>query len=46
MILVAGATGLLGGSIARNLLEAGKPVRILVRTGSPAQTSSPPAPRR
>ncbi len=36
MILVAGATGLLGGSIARNLLEAGKPVRILVRTGSPA----------
>jgi NADH dehydrogenase len=36
MILVAGATGLLGGLIARTLLDAGKPVRILERTGSPA----------
>jgi NADH dehydrogenase len=34
MILVVGATGQLGGLIARMLLEQGKPVRILVRTGS------------
>jgi NADH dehydrogenase len=36
MILVSGATGLLGGAITRNLLAAGKDVRILVRQNSPA----------
>jgi NADH dehydrogenase len=35
MILVVGATGQLGGTIARQLLELGQPVRILVREGSP-----------
>ena len=34
MILVVGATGNLGGSIARALLTDGKEVRILVRPGS------------
>lgn len=34
MILVVGATGQLGGLIARALLDQGKPVRILVRPGS------------
>ncbi len=34
MILVAGATGLLGGQITRQLLDRGKAVRILVRSGS------------
>ena len=34
MILVVGATGQLGGLIARTLLDHGKPVRILVRGGS------------
>ncbi len=34
MILVVGATGQLGGKIARALLQAGKEVRILVRPGS------------
>lgn len=34
MILVVGATGLLGGSIARRLLGQGKPVRTLVRSDS------------
>jgi uncharacterized protein YbjT (DUF2867 family) len=34
MILVVGATGLLGGSITRSLLSQGKPVRILVRGAS------------
>ncbi len=34
MILVVGATGNLGGSIARALLAKGKKVRILVRPGS------------
>ena len=34
MILVVGATGNLGGSIARALLAGGKKVRILVRPGS------------
>ena len=34
MILVAGATGLLGGLIANRLLDAGAPTAILVREGS------------
>ncbi len=34
MILLVGATGLLGGRIARQLLERGNAVRILVRRGS------------
>ena len=34
MILVVGATGLLGGHITRRLLDQGKPVRLLVRQGS------------
>ncbi len=35
MILVVGATGQLGGLIARMLLDHGEPLRILVRSGSP-----------
>jgi NADH dehydrogenase len=38
MILVAGATGRLGGAIARGLLARGMPVRALVRGGSDAGT--------
>ena len=34
MILVVGATGRLGGSITRALLDSGKAVRVLVRDGS------------
>lgn len=34
MILVVGATGRLGGLIARKLLDSGKTVRVLVRDGS------------
>ena len=34
MILVAGATGLVGGRITRSLLQETRPVRILVRPGS------------
>lgn len=34
MILVVGSTGLVGGQIARRLLDKGKDVRILVRPGS------------
>ena len=34
MILVAGATGQLGGSIARALLTDGQKVKVLVREGS------------
>ena len=34
MILVVGATGALGGLIARRLLEQGRKVRVLVRKGS------------
>ncbi len=34
MILVVGATGMLGGMIARSLLEQGQQVRALVRPGS------------
>lgn len=36
MILVAGATGLLGGMISLNLLVASKQVRVLVRENSPS----------
>jgi uncharacterized protein YbjT (DUF2867 family) len=36
MILVVGATGVVGGMIARGLLEQGKGVRILVRRDSPS----------
>ncbi len=36
MILVVGATGTLGGRIARDLLAKGKEVRILVRDPSPS----------
>jgi NADH dehydrogenase len=34
MILVVGATGMVGGMIARRLLEQGQDVRILIRPGS------------
>ncbi|HXI11635.1 MAG TPA: NmrA family NAD(P)-binding protein [Thermoanaerobaculia bacterium] len=34
MNLVVGSTGLLGGMIARKLLEAGAPVRVLARSGA------------
>jgi len=37
MILVVGATGLLGGMITRQLLEKGENVRILVRHNSPSE---------
>ena len=37
MILVVGATGVLGGLITRRLLGEGKAVRILVRHNSPAE---------
>lgn len=37
MILVVGATGILGGMITRQLLEGGKDVRILVRHNSPSE---------
>jgi NADH dehydrogenase len=36
MIVVIGATGIVGGMITRRLLERGKEVRILVRTNSPS----------
>lgn len=39
MILVVGATGLLGTEICRRLRERGWPVRGLVRTGSPKETA-------
>jgi Predicted nucleoside-diphosphate-sugar epimerases len=38
MILVVGATGLLGGTIARRLLADGRPVRVLVRPKSDYQS--------
>jgi NADH dehydrogenase len=37
MILVVGATGILGGAITRRLLGEGKTVRILLRHNSPAE---------
>ena len=36
MILVVGATGMLGGMITQQLLAQGKEVRILVRHNSPS----------
>jgi uncharacterized protein YbjT (DUF2867 family) len=36
MILVVGATGVVGGMITRGLLEQGRQVRILVRRDSPS----------
>lgn len=36
MILVVGATGIVGGMVTRRLLEQGKEVRILVRHNSPS----------
>lgn len=41
MILVAGATGVLGGMIAGRLLNEGKQVRVLVRHNSPAEQLAP-----
>lgn len=41
MILIVGATGLLGGMITRQLLAQGKTVRILVRPNSPAVALAP-----
>jgi uncharacterized protein YbjT (DUF2867 family) len=38
MILVVGSTGLVGGMIARGLIEKGESVRILVRSGSDFQS--------
>lgn len=40
MYLIAGATGSLGGGIATRLLQQGHPVRAIIRTNSPARTSS------
>jgi uncharacterized protein YbjT (DUF2867 family) len=37
VILVAGATGIVGGMMTRRLLEQGKEVRILVRHNSPSE---------
>ena len=37
MILIVGATGMLGGMVTRQLLQQGKAVRILVREGSDSQ---------
>jgi uncharacterized protein YbjT (DUF2867 family) len=37
MILVVGATGVLGGMITNRLLSEGKDVRILVRHNSPSE---------
>jgi uncharacterized protein YbjT (DUF2867 family) len=37
MILIVGATGILGGMITRQLLSEGKEVRILVRHNSPSE---------
>ncbi len=36
MILVVGATGMVGGMVTRRLLEQGEEVRILVRRDSPS----------
>jgi uncharacterized protein YbjT (DUF2867 family) len=36
MILVVGATGVVGGMVTRRLLEQGEDVRVLVRRDSPS----------
>lgn len=41
MILVVGATGIVGGMIARQLLEQGREVRVLVRENSPSEQMAP-----
>lgn len=41
MYLVVGATGTLGGSVAKRLLESGDRVRVLVREPSPARAAGP-----
>ena len=41
MYLVFGATGSLGGQIAKKLLAAGEPVRVAVREESPARVGNP-----
>lgn len=41
MILIVGATGIVGGMIARRLLEQEKEVRILVRENSPSEQMAP-----
>src|SRR5690606_28314680 len=41
MFLLVGATGTLGGSIAKKLLQAGERVRVLVRGSSPARAHGP-----
>jgi uncharacterized protein YbjT (DUF2867 family) len=41
MILVVGATGILGGTIARELLARGKEVRVLLRHNSPSEALVP-----
>lgn len=41
MILIVGATGIVGGMVARQLLEQGKEVRILVRENSPSEQMAP-----
>lgn len=41
MILIVGATGVVGGMIARQLLEQEKEVRILVRENSPSERMAP-----
>jgi len=40
MILVAGATGNVGGELVRVLAEAGQPVRALTRGGTKAGSTS------
>ncbi|MBW6455684.1 MAG: NmrA family NAD(P)-binding protein [Trueperaceae bacterium] len=40
MFLIAGATGSLGGRVARSLLERGEHVRVLVRSASPARAAA------
>lgn len=37
MILVVGATGMLGGRISKRLLAGGRPVRVLIRYNSPSE---------
>lgn len=41
MILIVGATGVVGGMVARRLLEQEKEVRILVRENSPSEQMAP-----